>query len=174
MLFGSMIPPGAAAASEMADPAKDASTELQEPFNAADVLKLHECAALEAELRHRAANRKALLEKNQLSEKQWTAVHKHWSETIARETEVGERKLLVAYDTAYVAAQEKLGIDVGINTHAKLQIATERGTGATVLRELGLEPADQMRIGRVWTQRLADEPARMRELAAAIEKARAN
>ncbi len=173
ILFPGMIPPGAVASTAMADAAKDAAVEFQEPFNAADALKLDECAALDAELRHRAANRKALLEKNKLSEKQWTAVHKHWSETIARETEVGERTLLAAYDAAYVTTQEKLGIDVGINTHAKLQIASERGTSATVLGELGLEPADQMRIGRVWTQRLCDEPTRMRELAAAIEKARA-
>jgi len=144
-----------------------------ETFDASAALKLQECAALEAELRHRPANRKTLLEKNQLSDEQWLAVHKHWTEAIARETEVGERKLLMAYDAAYFAVQERLGINVGLETHAKLQVATERGTSAEVLKECGLEPTDQMRLGRVWTQRLADEPARMRELALAIEKARA-
>jgi hypothetical protein len=174
VLFPSVIQPGNVATTAAATvSAIHASAAPKEPFQPAGVLKLDECAALEAELRHRASNRKTLLEKHNLSNEEWTAVHKHWSDTIARETEVGERKLLVAYDTAYVATQERLGIDVGINTHAKLQIATERGTSASVLKELGLEPADQMRIGRVWTQRLADEPARMRELAAAIEKARA-
>lgn len=142
-------------------------------FDAAGALKLQECAALDAELRHRPANRKILLEKNQLTDEQWLAVHKHWAEAIARETEVGERKLLMAYDAAYFAVQERLGISVGLETYAKLQVATERGTSADVLKECGLEPVDQMRLGRVWTQRLADEPARMRELAVAIEKARA-
>lgn len=164
----------AAAVAAAPPPAKAATpAEPEEPFHAADVLTLEQCAALEAELRHRSAARKTLLEKNQLSDEQWAAVQKHWSEAIARQTEVGERKLLLAYDAAYVAVQERLGVPVGIDTHAKLQVAAERGTSAGVLKELGLEPTDQMRLGRVWTQRLADEPARMRELAAAIEKARA-
>ncbi|HRI71467.1 MAG TPA: DUF2169 domain-containing protein, partial [Polyangium sp.] len=151
----------------------EASVDAQEPFEAAKALKLEECAALDAELRHRPTQRKTLLEKNKLTEEQWQATQKHWTESITRETEVGERKLLLAYDGAYVATQERLGINVGIDTHAKLQVATERGTSATALKELGLEPTDQMRLGRVWTQKLADEPTRMRELAAAIEKARA-
>lgn len=135
-------------------------------------MTIEQCAALEAELRHRAPSRNALLEKNGLSDEKWSAVQKHWSDAIKRETERGQRKLLVTYDAAYVAVQEKLGVKVGLDTHARLQVAAERGTTAEVLKELGLEPADQMRLGRVWTQRLADDPARMRELAAAIEAAR--
>lgn len=153
-------------------PDDDPSAKM-EPFDAANALKLQECAALEAEIRHRPANRKILLEKNQLSDEQWLAVKKHWADAIARETEVGERKLLLAHDAAYFAVQERLGIKVGLETHAKLQVAAERGTSPEILKECGLEPVDQMRLGRVWTQRLADEPARMKELAVAIEKARA-
>lgn len=172
------VKPGIAAAAAVVVPALPAkpaavSTAARDPFHASDALKLEECAALEAELRHRPAARKELLEKNQLSDEQWLEVHKHWSSAIARQTEVGERKLLVAYDAAYVAVQERLGVNVGIDTYAKLQVAAERGTSGEVLKAAGLEPADQMRLGRVWTQRLADEPARMRELSAAIEKARA-
>lgn len=167
LLFPEIIKPGL-------QPEAPEAPEVDPSFRPGDVLTLEECAALDAELRHRPAQKKTLLEKNKLSDKQWPLVQKHWADAIAKQTEVGERKLLIAYDSAYVATQEKLGIPVGIDTHAKLQVAAERGTSVTVLGELGLESADQMRIGRVWTQRLADEPARMRELAAAIEKARAN
>lgn len=168
MIKPGAVPVGAALAADVKAPAAD------EPFDPARSLKLEECAALDAELRHRPATRKTLLEKNKLTEEQWSAVHKHWAEAIARQTEVGERKLLLAYDASYVAAQERLGIQVGIDTHAKLQVAVERGATSVVLRECGLEPADQMRLGRVWTQRLADDPSKMKELAAAIEKARSS
>ncbi len=171
--FPSMIKPGTVpAVAALAAEAKAFAAD--EPFDPARSLKLEECAALDAELRHRPGTRKTLLEKNKLTEEQWSAVHKHWAEAIARQTEVGERKLLLAYDAAYVGAQERLGIRVGIDTHAQLQVAVERGTTSAVLRECGLEPADQMRLGRVWTQRLADDPAKMKELAAAIEKARSS
>lgn len=177
--FPSLIKPGTVAAPAVAAVAAPAVVSakppvLEEPFDAARALKLEECAALDAELRHRPGTKKALLEKHKLSEENWLAVHKHWADAIARQTEVGERKLLLAYDAAYVGAQEKLGIRVGIDTHAKLQVAAERGTTSAVLQECGLEPADQMRLGRVWTQRLADDPARMKELAIAIEKARSS
>lgn len=135
-------------------------------------MTIERCAATAAELRHRPANRKALLEAARLSEEQWAAVEKHWAEAITRETDRGARKLLGAYDAAYVGTQERLGLRVGLADHARLQVATERGTTAAVLAELGLEPADQRRLGRVWTQRLVDDPPRMAELEAAIDAAR--
>lgn len=161
-----------AAAPKQVAAAPAASSKPDEPFDASAAMTIEQCAALEAELRHRSSTRKTLLEKNNLSDDQWAAVQKHWADAIVRETERGERKLLLAYDAAYVAVQEKLGVNVGLDTHARLQVAAERGATADMLKELGLEPPDQMRLGRVWTQRLADEPARMRQLAAAIEAAR--
>jgi predicted nucleic acid-binding protein len=154
-------PPGLEAA-----PAAEA-----EGFDPATV-PIERCAAITAELRHRRSERAAVLAAHKFSEAEWAAIEGHWSEAIAGQTFRGDRKLLAAYDVAYVAAQEKLGLRVGLADHARLQVASERGTTAEVLAELGLEPSDQMRLGRVWTQRLVGDPKRMAELAAALEAAR--
>jgi hypothetical protein len=160
------VSPPAAPPSPKAAPAADA-----EDFDPATV-PIERCAAITAELRHRRSERAAVLEAHKLTEAEWAAVEGHWSEAIAGQTFRGDRKLLAAYDVAYVGAQEKLGLRVGLADHARLQIANERGTTAEVLAELGLEPSDQMRLGRVWTQRLVGDPKRMAELAAALDAAR--
>jgi hypothetical protein len=135
-------------------------------------MSLEHCAEVAAEMKHRADRRGAILAKEKLSDEQWTLVERHWAEAIMRETERGARKMLSAYDAAYVATQERLGLRVGLAEHARLQVAAERGTTQSVLAELGLESADQMRLGRVWTQRLVEDPKLMPVLAAAIEAAR--
>ncbi|UQA54608.1 DUF2169 family type VI secretion system accessory protein [Polyangium aurulentum] len=173
--FGVPKSADASVASKPAEPPSPPPAALEdvvEPFDPTTAVPIDRCAAIAAELRHRRSERAAVLKANGLSESRWLAVEQHWTEAISRQTARGDRKLLAAYDVAYVAAQERLGLRVGLVDHARLQVASERGTTAEVLAELGLEPSDQMRLGRVWTQRLVGDPKRMAELAAALEAAR--
>jgi len=144
-----------------------------EAFDPARAMSIERCAEVAAEVRFRSERRAEILGKEKLSGDQWGQVERHWAESMSRETERGVRKLLSAYDAAYVATMERLGIRVGLAEHARLQVAAERGTTSTVLAELGLESADQMRLGRVWNKRLVEDPKLMGELAVAIEAERA-
>jgi hypothetical protein len=164
----SITPPPTEPPSAPAAPAVEAA----ESFDPVIAVPIERCAAIAAELRYRRPERAAVLEANGLTESRWLAVEQHWTEAILRQTARDDSRLLAAYDVAYVAAQERLGLRVGLVDHARLQVASERGTTAEVLAELGLEPLDQMRLGRVWTQRLVGDPKRTAELAAALEAAR--
>ncbi|MDC3982025.1 DUF2169 domain-containing protein [Polyangium jinanense] len=162
--------PAAAPAPAPADPPPSSSPV---PFDPASI-PIDRCAAVAAELRHRPDGRDALLALNALSSASWASVERHWADAMAQEATQGERRLLLAYDTAYHATQERLGLPVGLAEHARLQVAAERGTTAEVLAELGLEPSDQARLGRVWAERLVDDPRLMSKLAAALGAARAS
>jgi len=165
-----VAPPRPAAPEPEPAPAPDPASP---PFDPASAMPLDKCASTAAEMRHCPDKRANILRAAGLTEEQWTAVERHHAEAISRETERGQRKLLVAYDAAYVATQERLGLRVGLAEHARLQVAAERGTTGSVLAELGLEASDQMRLGRVWTQRLVDDATLMPKLSAAIEAERA-
>ncbi|MDC0747478.1 DUF2169 domain-containing protein [Polyangium mundeleinium] len=162
--------PAPAPASAPADPPPPSSPA---PFDPASI-PIERCATIAAELRHRPDGRDALLALNALSSASWASVERHWADAMDQEAAQGQRKLLLAYDAAYHATQERLGLRVGLVEHARLQVAAERGTTADVLAELGLEASDQARLGRVWTQRLVDDPRLMSKLAAAIGAARAS
>ncbi|MDI1436997.1 DUF2169 domain-containing protein [Polyangium sorediatum] len=160
--------PASASASAPADAPPSSSPK---PFEPASI-PLERCATIAAELRHRPNGRDALLALNALSTTSWASVERHWADAMAQEAAQGQRQLLLVYDAAYHATQERLGLRVGLVEHARLQVAAERGTTAEVLAELGLEASDQARLGRVWTQRLVDDPRLMSKLAAAIGAAR--
>jgi hypothetical protein len=135
-------------------------------------LGIERYGAICAELAVRGDARAAVLKANLLSEPAWALVDQHWKRAIAQETEEGGRALLLAFDEAYLATQQRLGKPIGVKEYARLQVGIERGDVGQVLGELSLELGDMMRLQRVWTKRLAESPDLAAELAQAVEEAR--
>ncbi|MFT3774528.1 MAG: DUF2169 domain-containing protein [Minicystis sp.] len=125
-----------------------------------------------AELAHKGDDRAAVLKAHLLTEPAWAIVDQHWKKAIAQETEEGGRALLIAFDEAYLAAQQRLGKPVGVAEYARILVGIERGEVGRVLADLALELGDLMRLQRVWTKRLADSPELSAELTRAVEDAR--
>ncbi|APR84586.1 Uracil-DNA glycosylase, family 4 [Minicystis rosea] len=127
-----------------------------------------------AELAHKGESRAAVLKAHLLTEPAWSLVDQHWKKAIAQETEEGGRTLLLAFDEAYLATQQRLGKPVGVLEYARIQVGIERGEVGRALAELSLELGDLMRLQRVWTKRLADSPDLAADLDRAVEDARRN
>jgi hypothetical protein len=125
-----------------------------------------------AELARKGASRAAVLKTHLLTEPVWGLVDTHWKRALADEAEEGGRALLLAFDEAYIATQERLGTSVGVPEYARIQVAIERGEIGRVLGEMSLELGDLMRLQRVWTKRLSDSPSLSAELARAVEQTR--
>jgi hypothetical protein len=136
-------------------------------------LGIERYGAICAELAQKGKDRAAVLRAHLLTEPGWQLVEAHWKKAIARETEAGDRSLLLAFDEAYLGAQQQLGVPIGVREYARIQVGLERGEVGRVLAELDLSLTDLMRLQRVWTKRLADAPGLAAELAHAVEEVRA-
>jgi hypothetical protein len=143
-----------------------------EPEPGPENVTLSRYAAISAELAQKGVDRGSVLRHNKLSIGGWGAVDRHWKRAIAEQTERGERGMLNAFDTAYVAAQERLRRPIGVPEYARILVGLERGEVGRVLADLELQLSDLMRLQRVWTKRVADVPALAAELARAVESAR--
>jgi hypothetical protein len=135
-------------------------------------LTLERCAAISAELGDRRTPRADVLRQNNLTESTWAASERHWTNTLAKEAELGEKELLQAFDAAYVAALEKLRGPIRLEDYARLTVASERGSLRAVLEELTIQRSALMRIERVWAKRLAEDPSLLRKTAEAVEAER--
>lgn len=129
--------------------------------------------ALSAELMIRRGERARVLEEHRLTEPSFARVHAHWTAEMGRETARGESKLLAQFDEAYVETMGRLRTPIGIPEYAAIQVAIERGAVDKQLSALSLSLSDLMRVQRVWTRRMADEPEIGKLLGKAIEEARA-
>jgi hypothetical protein len=79
------------------------------------------------------------------------------------------RRLLVAYDTAYVAAIEEQRGPMTASEFARLSRAADRGEAAPVLAELRLPEGSINRIRRVWRAKMAKDPRLGAEVRAALQ-----
>lgn len=129
--------------------------------------------AVSAELMIRRSERAKVLEEHRLNEPAWARIHAHWTGEMGRETARGESKLLAAFDEAYVETMGRLRKPIGVPEYAAIQVAIERGAVDKQLAALSLSLSDLMRVQRVWTRRIADEPELGKVLGKAIEEARA-
>jgi hypothetical protein len=127
---------------------------------------------ISAELMIRRGERARVLDEHRLSEPAWARVHSHWTGEMGRETARGESKLLAQFDEAYVETMGRLRKPIGVPEYAALQVAIERGAVDKQLAALALSLSDLMRVQRVWTRRLADDPELGKVLGKAIEEAR--
>jgi hypothetical protein len=116
---------------------------------------IERCAAVAARLASPGADRAAILEAEELSPEEWEKEHVRWLGEITDELDRGKKKLLAAYDSAYVAAIEDLRGPIAAGEYARLSLAADRGEAAPVLAELGLPEHATSRIRRVWRARMA-------------------
>lgn len=128
--------------------------------------------AVSAELMIRRGERAKVLEEHHLNEPSWARIHAHWTGEMGRETARGESKLLAQFDEAYVETLCRLRKPIGVPEYAGIQVAIERGAIDKQLAALSLSLSDLMRVQRVWTRRLADDPELGKVLGKAIEEAR--
>jgi len=112
----------------------------------------------------------AILEREKLTDAEWTAVTVRWSQRMA---EPGQAGFALEFSDAFAAAQDakKALPKLGVEDWARLVTAMEEDTRGPVpaLRAQGLGLADHARLVRHWAKRLASDPA----LARAYDAARA-
>jgi len=120
---------------------------------------LERCAAIAASIARTKSEKGRILEENELDAGTWERLAKHWDGEIGKETRQGKMEMLRAYDEAYVKQLEKERGEITAEDYARITLAEERGTGAEVLREMGLPRGAGMRIERVWQKRAATNQA---------------
>ncbi|MDI1451765.1 DUF2169 domain-containing protein [Polyangium sp. 6x1] len=121
-------------------------------------IPLEQCAAISASMERRAQEREKILEENELSAEAWAAAAQRWEEAIDEEIERGGMDLLKRFDAAYVAQLEKERGVIQPEEYARLQVAAERGTTEKVLAELGIPEEAELRLERVWLERVMEDP----------------
>ncbi len=119
---------------------------------------LEEAAAIAARIDRRPATYAKILEDESLDLPAWEAVDEHWRGVVDADVARGRRKLLSAYDEAYVGALEVERGPITAAEYARLLVASERGAEQPLLDELGLPPTAMMRIRRVWLGRTVRDP----------------
>jgi hypothetical protein len=127
---------------------------------------------ISAELMIRRGERPKVLDEHKLSEPAWARVHAYWTGEMGKETARAESKLLAQFDDAYVETLCRLRKPIGVPEYAAIQVAIERGAVDKQLALLSLTLSDLMRVQRVWTRRIAEDPEVGKVLSKAIEEAR--
>jgi hypothetical protein len=114
---------------------------------------LERCAAIAARIDRRPEAYAKVLEHESLDLPTWEALDEHWRGVVDADVARGRRKVLAAYDEAYVGALEVERGPITAAEYARLIVASERGSAESVLGELGLPSTAMMRIRRVWLGR---------------------
>jgi hypothetical protein len=114
---------------------------------------LERCAAIAASIARRKGDRARILEEEGLTAAVWEELDAHWLAAIDVEVDGGGKKMLAAYDEAYVGRLEKERGAITADEYAGLLLAGERRNGAAELKRLGLPEGVMMRIRRVWMGR---------------------
>lgn len=142
------------------------------PSRATVASSIERCAAVAARIASPGADRAALLEAEELTPETWEKVHVRWLGEIHDELDRGKKKLLGAYDAAYLASIEDLRGPITAGEYARLSLAADRGEAAPVLAELGLPEDATSRIRRVWRAKMAKDPRVDAEVQAALRAAK--
>lgn len=169
-----VAPIQAAAPAEVAPSASAPGTESVPPPPAPLPLEkytLERCARIAASIGRTRDKQGPILAEHDLSEEVWEQLRAHWAAEVKKETERGKTALLRAYDTAYVAQLEDERGSIAVEEYARIVVASERGTAAQTLADLGLPEASMLRIQRVWMGRMQRDPELRRLVRAAVESA---
>jgi hypothetical protein len=132
---------------------------------------LDRCAAIAASIGRRPEEAEQILEDEKLTGEVWEELHAHWLGEIEAEIDRGKKKMLAAYDTAYVGRLEKERGPITAREYAGLLLSSERRAADAELQKLGLPEESMMRIRRVWLSRTAKDPAAAAEVRAAMRAA---
>ncbi|HTN89163.1 MAG TPA: DUF2169 domain-containing protein [Sorangium sp.] len=179
-MLGPLARPDWGATEPSAESAPEPDTQANEPgpLPAAEetapplaAFPIERCAAIAAKLARRPADRDTILKAEELTPKTWQWLHVRRLDEIQDEVARRKKKLLSAYDAAYVAALEKERGPITAGEYAQLLIAAEQGQGQAALAELGLPDESMMRIRRVWLERIVKDKKAAAEVRAAMRKA---
>jgi hypothetical protein len=126
-----------------------------------DPSSIQRCAEIAASCAIRPADTAAILQENGLSEDAWDAFENRWAQVLRKDAAQGDAERLGAYDRAYVARLEEERGPITAEAYARLALAHERDRGALTraLRDLGLPWGCTPRIQRVFSERMAADPA---------------
>ena len=153
------------------EPAAEEITGVRKPSRPTVTSSIAHCATVAARLDGPGADRAAILAAEDLTPAQWDKDHARWLGEIRDELDRGKKKLLSAYDAAYVTALEDRRGPIAVDEYARLSIAAERGKAAAALAELDLPEDAMMRIRRVWLARMVKDPRAAAEVRAAMRAA---
>lgn len=128
-------------------------------------------AAIAARIDRRPEEYTQVLEDEWLDLPTWEALDAHWRGAVDADVARGRKKMLAAYDEAYVGALEIERGPITAAEYARLLLASERGAAPPLLDELGLPPAALMRIRRVWLGRTVRDPRAAEALRLALRAA---
>lgn len=143
----------------------------EEPAPPLAAYPIERCAVIAAKLAQRPADCDTILKAEKLTPKNWQSLHEQWLDEIQDEIARRKKKLLSAYDAAYVAALEKERGPITAGEYAQLVISAEQGQGQAALAELGLPDESMMRIRRVWLERIVKDKKAAAAVRAAMRKA---
>jgi hypothetical protein len=132
-------------------------------------IDLDRCAALTAALDEPGATISDVLEAHDLSPAVWTKAEQHWRRAMDRELKHGKPVLRDHFDEMYARAIEAEHPDrFGVAEYARLLAAEKKGLLSAAITEQGLSVAIGMRLRRVWSRRVAADPALQKQLAQAL------
>ncbi|MDC0749941.1 DUF2169 family type VI secretion system accessory protein [Polyangium mundeleinium] len=114
---------------------------------------LERCAAIAASIARRKGDYDRILAEEGLTREVWKELDAYWLAAVEVEVDRGGKKMLSAYDEAYVGRLEKERGPITASEYAGLLIAAERRGVDAELRKLGLPEGAMMQIRRVWMGR---------------------
>jgi hypothetical protein len=135
----------------------------------ADPFSVERCAAIAASYA-RTRDQVALLAENGLTEDEWDALEQRWAQALRLDAEQDRTDRLATYDRAYVARLEEERGPITPEAYARLALAHERDRAALTraLRDLELPWGATPRILRVFSERMAADPALAERVRAAL------
>jgi hypothetical protein len=132
---------------------------------------LERCAAIAASIDRRKEEMERILKDEGLEGEVWEALHAHWLDAVEADVDRGMKKMLSAYDGAYVERLEKERGPITATEYVGLLLAAERRGADAELRKLDLPEGSMMRIRRVWLARTAKDTAVAAEVRAVMRAA---
>jgi hypothetical protein len=182
-MIGPLVPekepaPEAPTVEAGATPSGEAETEVPAPIEPPkpaplplEKYPLERCAAIAASIERTTGKMERILKDEGLEGKVWEALHAHWLDAVEADVDRGRKKMLSAYDAAYVERLEKERGPITAAEYASLLLAAERRGADAELRKLDLPEGSMMRIRRVWLARTAKNAAVAAEVRAAMRAA---
>jgi hypothetical protein len=137
-------------------------------------LTLEEAAAVRAELSKKNADRAAVLTRWGLTDEVFAKLERDHLRALDESAGSGSTAVLDRYDDAYLDAVSRTRVALDEVAYARLQVARETGTLATVLDELSLSRAELMRVERVWRRRLGADKVLAERVEDEMERLRAD
>ncbi|WP_437977177.1 DUF2169 domain-containing protein [Sorangium sp. So ce295] len=165
-------PPAMLAAIALADEQAPAPGDVAEPAGLdaePEVFAIERWAEISAEIDKAHRSRAEVLGAHQLTERDFTAVERHWKAALEAEAASAGFSLRFKHDEAYVGALERLRErPLSVPEYARILAAGGRRQVVETLHDLEMPEAAHLPIVRLWTARLARDPKLSIEMIQAV------